>query len=368
METVYILLGFNSKLDSPDPSFLKVPSEKWFVSSMTLGFNMAFSRTFSEVCHFRTKDDSFLNLVIDGQQSSIELKIGQVLFVESAEDYLDGVKGADYIFIIEVKTENKDAFLAILQEEKTEFNKTKFILDCLNNSDLAEVNSLYTHISNYRSDYPSFKVWKDENIKSNYSTSFMACFAYYFYGWLILTRLEREINSLSLYEKNILNKDWSDELVNNRKILINASRYFLTTNRSTNVRMKEYCNYISSLSEVEEGRKSFFGIQKRYKRLEKLQKEIEQYVEMVTAIEDSKRSKSINTTVKVLTSLGIPMALLGTMFEFNLSNELLDTPFQTIYSKKFQTIVFVSIALPLTIWSIVFGALKVFNKLKSRND
>lgn len=293
----------------------------------TLGFKLIYSKVFSYA--------SFLAVECPVRLLGIKCKIKSISVFTSGSEKLDSTETKDIILILELFTYSDKNLNTLFQKARNRFSITeqdiaemfRRKLKNIGDGDLASI----THDGRpgYGLVTPTLGIIDPKSIP--------AYCAFYYYGWLIFQRLEREQATIAL---SIDYKKASAQL---KKIpimrikILNLSRYFLTMNRSTNENIQHECNNMLR----------HFKLEERYKRHLTLHNSFEKHLDNIVSLADSERFTISKKMYRIIAFFGIPLGAFSALLAIQLNSDIFINTFDILQNQKVWILFLSSLFVPL---------------------
>jgi hypothetical protein len=284
---------------TPDEKDVILEKDNIPLSQMTHIFRMSFWEVFSQV---RIVDIGLCSITLCGAMGTVN----KIFIFESANDRLSGTEGDDYIIYYRVDfptTIGKKLSERLLLSTPAALSEREQIFS----------NDKSTHLaSNLTGEFKGHRGWVCNDGAVNTSAGFPYLAAYYYYGWILSLRIER--NQITQDISPHLNAD--DEIITatikQRMRLINLERYFLSGQRS----------YLPSLQKAGGSLVSLFNLANRYESALSRHVAFESHVQNTAKALQARRASSLGKMVFLLTVLSVPLAAMQVLFGINLEASL----------------------------------------------
>lgn len=195
------------------------------------------------------------------------------------------------------------------------------------------------------SDFPGYSIFTKEYAEGS-EHIFPFLYGFYYYGWLLCQRLERDQIEIKLDLDQSTSGQPLKRIAEHRIRLVNIQRYFLTLNRSNLQAAKDVADVLARDS---------FSLQSRYARHTEINKSFEEHLANVSRISETERSQTFKQIAAILTFLGIPIALFSALMSANSDVAIVVEPEKLWSDYKFLIVATVSFLAPSSL--VFFGFL-----------
>ncbi len=346
MSSYFVILSYrNGNFVNSLPTSFKSLNKKSLPVHATLGFRLIYSKVFN--------NSSILDVNYPVTLLGCKSIIKSISVFVSGPDQLDATEPNDIILILELSTLKDKNLKNIFQEARNRFAITEQDIAEMLRRKLRSIEGGILASITYkgRLGYSLFTPTEDGvNLKD-----ISAYCAFYYYGWLIFQRLEREQATIAL---SINNKKASEQLERIPKMrikILNLSRYFLTMNRSTNEKIQHECNKMLKHYRLEE----------RYNRHLSLHNSFEKHLGNIVSIAESERYTISKKMYRIIAFFGVPLGAFSALLAIQLGSDIFVEPFDIVQNKKVWMLFLGSLFIPVffVIISLIIDKMRhVFSK------
>jgi hypothetical protein len=263
---------------------------------MTAPFQIAFSNAFGEM---RVREALSCEVTI----SSVSGRVERIFVFWSDKGRLNGTERDDFIVYYQVLISSEiDAdTLRLLTTNSSESLKAR-------ESILSQTaaGQFPLRLANY-SGHTGHSAWTSETFPDAYSETVACISAFYFYGWILALRVERNQLLQDITPQIRAGDEAVGEIIEQRMRLLNLDRYFLLGDRTNNSFLKEICVELSDK----------YKLDKRYKRTSERHVAFENHMINTSTALQSQRAASLTKLVFLLTVLSVPLAAMQVLFGIN---------------------------------------------------
>jgi hypothetical protein len=192
------------------------------------------------------------------------------------------------------------------------------------------------------SDFPGYSLFT-KAYPGGAENIFPFLYGFYYYGWLLCQRLERDQMDITLDLNQSTSSQSLRRIAEHRIRLVNIQRYFLTLNRSN----------LQSAKEAADMLRDSFSLPSRYARHTEINNSFEEHLANVSRISETERSQTFKQIAAVLTFLGVPLALFSALMSASSDAAIVVRPEKLWSDYKFLIITLASFLLPSSL--IFFG-------------
>jgi hypothetical protein len=310
---------------------------------VTLGFRKIFWKVFSEGGVWRGSS-RFTWL-------EHELEATEMCVVRSDGARLDGMEGEDFVVVLRLETgeDPQELYEEVgrirVAGHIDEQEMVRLLEDGLESTPCGRV------LGSFGSDYPGIQLWAPEGpVETDGVETLLA--AFYYYGWLIIQRLDRSQADVELAADYSKITEGVRSIADERVRLINLDRYFLTTNRSTLPAVQEVCRQL-----VER-----FHLKQKYERHLAVHQSLERHLGNTAQLIQENRSRLLNRSMSILTFLAMPIGIFSAVMAVSLSADVIKRPTNLLLEQRLWLTVAFSFLVPL----VVLGIAIVVDRVRSR--
>lgn len=180
----------------------------------------------------------------------------------------------------------------------------------------------------------------------------VSVFAFYVNAWLRGLRIERQQLAAPLEAVSNLDLSSSIAIANQRLRILNQQRYFLTSDRTNNLVLRDFCRALVAK----------YKIEARHNRALDLHTAFEHHLDNSAKLHNSRQLGSVSNLILILTILSVPISFFGAVFAINLKSEALEHPLQLISDYR----IYVAFLVGAAIVAIPFLLMKLFDQARRR--
>lgn len=297
------------------------------LTDMTSIFRMGFEQVFDSV---RSIEEPAVVILDD-----CSLLCRRIVILASSSSRMDSMEGPDYMIILELVTQDETTDIVAVRDRVLSssaiLNWAKSILRQLAKTGYG------VRLTKFIGHERGSSTWTvKEDGKPNITNSLL--FAFFHYGWVILLRLEREQSNLRLSNDLAELTRGTQTILQHRIRLINLERYFLTHDRSSHPEYKAICDDFLNK----------YNLRARFDRLLSIHEAFELYIQDMTRILESKRSRATTRALKFLAGCSIPISIFGALLKADTSAEIFSRTNDVFVNPKLYTLLLIS-ALPVVL-------------------
>jgi hypothetical protein len=315
---------------------------------MTLGFRKIFWKVFKNVYSIQGIYEPLRCLETD-----LVLRDAYIFLTYPANSLLENHSDFLVVFSIESIEFPKEDFYSKMQSTRQSNGLSEQDLIELFNQSIAKTP--YYQLANFSFlDFPGCGFFTQPYPEGS-EVVFPFLYAFYYYGFLLCNRLERQQVDIKL-DLSSSNSDQSLRLIaDNRIRLVNIQRYFLTFGRSN----------IESIKEAGDLLRDNFSLLDRYERHLDINNSFEKHLANVSLIAESEKSQIFNLIAALLTFLGVPLATFSALMSASLDAAIIVKPEKLWSDHKFLIAAIISFLIPSSLIFIGF-TIDFFSKLIRR--
>lgn len=327
MSSHFLILSYrNGNLVNPLPTLFKPLSRQNLPAHATLGFRLIHSKVFSNASILDVNHP----VILLGCKSTIK----SISVFVSGPEQLDATEPNDIILVLDIATMEDKNLKNSFQEARNRFAITEQHIAEILRRKLRNIEDGVLASITYEG-RPGYSLYTPTNGESLKDIS--AYCAFYYYGWLIFQRLEREQATVAL---SIDNKKASEQLkrITQMRIkILNLSRYFLTMNRSTNEKIQHECDNMLK----------HYRLKERYNRHLSLHDSFEKHLGNIVSIADSERYAISKKMYRIIAFFGVPLGAFSALLAIQLGSDVFVKPFDIVQNKKVWLLFLGSLFVPV---------------------
>jgi len=267
---------------------------------MTAPFQIAFDSVFGEV---RVRKSQQREVKISSLNGTVE----RIFIFASDKARLNGTERDDLIVYFRILIDGIDAETVDLLTT----NSPVALTERQSVIEQAFGGEVPLHLSSY-SRYPGHQAWISEVSPDEYTGTIACISAFYFYGWILALRIERNQLRQDITPQIRAGDKIVAQIIEQRMRLLNLDRYFLVGDRTTNSYLKEICTKLSER----------FRLGKRHRKMSERHAAFESHIDNTSTALQAQRTASLTNMVFVFTCLSVPFAAMQVLFGMSLDSSI----------------------------------------------
>jgi len=292
---------------------------------MTVMFDIACHSVFSSA---RLLDVGAPSLAVDG--ATVTLR--QAVVFSSDPDLLDRTEGRNYVFVAALDIDGVEDQTEASKSISTRFGRPEgklALLEALGLGDLArsliaDPDRIMAHNS-----------WTIPRAEEDLRLPLTTLFAFFFYGWVILMRIERFQMQMPLSQ--------ADNPANNRNIikqrlrLLNFTRYFRTDHITNHALLQQYRRDLGKKMRFED----------RYAKISATHNSFEHHLDNISKTSQNQKLGSVSNLILLLTVLSVPIGFISAAVAINFASPIFRETFAILLDPRLYVLVLTGAALVL---------------------
>ncbi len=292
---------------------------------MTVMFDIACYSVFSSA---RVLDVGMPSITIDG----LTVTLNQAVVFASEPNLLDRTEGRNFVFVCSLDIQGAADIAEASKAISNNFYRSEGKLALLNALGLSDVaRSLIADPDRIMAHNSWIIPRADENLHLPLTT----LFAFFFYGWVILMRIERFQMQMPLSQAN--NPSNNRNIIKQRLRLLNFTRYFRTDHITNHSLLQQYRRDLSKKMRFED----------RFAKISATHNSFEHHLDNIAKTSQNEKLGSVSNLILLLTVLSVPIGFISAAVAINFTSPIFRETMTTLIDARLYVLMLVGTALVL---------------------